>query len=372
MISENFQVLVATPPESIEHDTRQREIVQLSEYLSVNQTRDNGTDYVITDSNYRDEAGNAGRVYIARDANTNAVEGIYSKVDGSWTRWLIQTKDLDPTALDTMLRISDSSKIQLIYDEDSFDLGDADADGKQELQLKALSITPALLTAAVAGKGLIRNTSTDEGYKDRIDVNPDDSSLEVYDSTPDETDTATKVWKLRVKDGGVTDDMLSSVAPPVLIVTTTSISLSVSDGTSAQSASWSTPLVNQGVFVVDGEEITVPRDGWYRFDLALTLKAADGIEFTDDASRAPVEIAVSGAESGNWNTRGLMNEDAIVDTYTLIPVTMSGVVKLTTSNAFGITARLPIGIKTANEKTITLLSSTGANVLALTYIGAAS
>jgi len=374
MISEDFQILVSTPPESIEHDTRQREIMQLSDYLAVQHSRDDGTDYLVTDANYIDASGNAGRVYIARDANTNAIEGIYSKVGGTWTRWLIQTKDLDPTAMDTMLRISDEAKIQLVYDTDSFDLDDADVDGKRAFKLKPLSITPALLTPAVAGKGLVQNTSTDVGYQNRIDLNSDDSSIELYDSTPDETDTADKVWKARVKEAGITQAMLASAAPPVLLVTAAPVTLDVDSSTTAQSILWNTPLVNQGTFVVSGADITPPSDsaGWYQFSIVMMLRAETGLTFTDAAFYNPVELALTGAESGVWMTLGTMVADNIVDTYTLIPMHMSGTVKLAATSALGFTFRLPVGIKLASTEAMTLSPINGANALSLSYIGAAS
>lgn len=151
-ISETITIQASTPPSDLPHDTASAEVARLPDYLSGTVQRDDGTDYVVTSAAYKDAAGNAGRVYIALDADTNEILAIQSKVGGVWTNWMIGADS-----------IADSA------------------------------ITPAKLAEAVAGAGLTRNSSSSA-----LDVNVDGATLEV---TGD---------KLQVKPSGIGSAQLGS------------------------------------------------------------------------------------------------------------------------------------------------------------------
>lgn len=86
-VSETFQVVASTPPTDLPHTTAAAEIARLPTYLSVAHQRDDGTDYIVTDAAYKDEAGNAGRIYVQRNDTDNSIEAIQSKVNGVWTNF---------------------------------------------------------------------------------------------------------------------------------------------------------------------------------------------------------------------------------------------------------------------------------------------
>lgn len=100
-VSETFQVVASTPPTDLPHTTAAAEIARLPTYLSVTHQRDNGTDYIVTDAAYKDEAGNAGRIYVQLDENTNEILAIQSKVGGVWTNFKAAADSIADDAVTT-------------------------------------------------------------------------------------------------------------------------------------------------------------------------------------------------------------------------------------------------------------------------------
>ena len=100
-VSETFQVVASTPPADLPHTTAAAEIARLPDYLSVTHQRDSGTDYIVTDAAYKDEAGNAGRIYVQRSDTDNSIEAIQSKVGGVWTNWEVPTDSIADDAVTT-------------------------------------------------------------------------------------------------------------------------------------------------------------------------------------------------------------------------------------------------------------------------------
>lgn len=108
-MNQDLSIIVSDPPADLPHSTFAEDIKMLSQFLSARLTRDDGTEYIVTSAAYRDSAGNAGRIYIPLDASTNAILGIFSKVDGVWTQY-------DFTASDGVLYFNADNKTVVAVD----------------------------------------------------------------------------------------------------------------------------------------------------------------------------------------------------------------------------------------------------------------
>ena len=125
-MNEFYDIVVSTPPADLPHDTAVAEIERLVEYLRVMKTSPDGTARVVMDP--AELADNTDKIQIVTD-ELNNITAIKSFVSGEWKTWLLDTGNLDPEALDTMLSIVDE-KLKVNLDEDTLPLTEA-VDGKQ-------------------------------------------------------------------------------------------------------------------------------------------------------------------------------------------------------------------------------------------------
>lgn len=176
-VSETFQVVASTPPTDLPHTTAAAEIARLPTYLSVTHQRDDGTDYIVTDAAYKDEAGNAGRIYVQRNDTDNSIEAIQSKVNGVWTNFKVTVDSIADDAVTT----------PKILDE---------------------NVTGMKLAAGIAGDGLkFTDTTVGDATTRVMHAEADETSLSI--------DETTKKLRIKAAATGVSLAAPSLAAPSI-------------------------------------------------------------------------------------------------------------------------------------------------------------